>query len=422
MPFIKEHTRQYDVIVFGATGYTGKWTAEYIATNLPTDLKWAVAGRSESKLQAVVDECKLLNPDRILPGIEIASLDDEQLSVLAKKTCVLISTVGPYSLYGEHAFKACAETGTHYVDVTGETPWVHKMIMKYEKTAKASGAIMFPQSGIESAPADLCTWALAQAIRTELGVPTKDVTISLHTIASTPSGGTLSTVLSLFDVFSLKELVASNSPYAQSPIPHAEPTRPKVSLLQKVFGVRTIPNLGLLTTSAMGSTDIPVVERTWGLLSETPSRKDQFYGPNFVWAEYSKARNWLHGAIIHIVLFVSGLLLAFVPPFRTVVKRYIYQPGEGAKKEDTTKEELEFRGVATPDSEKFAGKQAYVRAWHHGGMYYLTGVFLAEIAATILQDDLKLDGGIYTPALLGQGLIDRIGKAGFNMEVKIIDA
>jgi short subunit dehydrogenase-like uncharacterized protein len=141
-----------------------------------------VAGRNESKLNALVEDCKKLNSDRLTPAIEIANLNDEDLRALAKKTCVLLTTVGPYSLYGEHAYKACAEEGTHYVDVTGEAAWVHKMIKKYEATAKKTGAILVPQAGIESAPADLITWALANTLRTELGSQTKDVTVSLHEV------------------------------------------------------------------------------------------------------------------------------------------------------------------------------------------------------------------------------------------------
>ncbi|KPM43505.1 hypothetical protein AK830_g3076 [Neonectria ditissima] len=422
MPLIKNHDRQYDIVVFGATGYTGKLTAEYITKNLPTDLKWAVAGRSEAKLQAVVDDCKRLNPDRIAPAIEVASLNAEELSALAKKTCVLVTTVGPYAVYGEHAFKACAEHGTHYVDVTGEAAWVHKMIKKYEETARASGAVLFPQAGVESSPPDLATWALAKAIRTELGVPTKDVKLSLHNISSTPSGGSLATALGLFDVFSIEEVKAASSPYAQSPISHAEPSRPKDSILEKILGVRTVPNLGMLTTSPMGSTDIAVVERTWGLLSETPSRKDQFYGPRFTWAEYLKTRNWLSGVFLHWMLMVGIVLLAFVPSVRALLKRRVFQPGEGAKREDTENEEIEYRGVAYPDSEKPIGKIAYCRTFHRGGMYYLTGMLLAETAATILEDDNELGGGIYTPACLGQGLIDRLDKAGLKFEVKLLDA
>ncbi|KIL84377.1 hypothetical protein FAVG1_12397 [Fusarium avenaceum] len=421
MPSIKDHGRQYDIIVFGATGYTGKLTAEHITTHLPTDLKWAVAGRNESKLKAVVEKCKEINSDRLPPAIEIASLSDNDLSALAKKTCVLLTTVGPYCLYGEHAYKACAEAGTHYVDVTGETPWVHKMIKKYEATAKKTGAILIPQAGLESAPADLYTWILAKALRTELGMKTKDVTISLHNLSSKPSGGTLATVLGIWDVFSLKELQAASSPYAQSPVPHKEPTRPKSTILQMIFGVRTVPNLGLLTTSVMGSTNVAVVERTWGLLSETPSRKEEFYGPNFVWAEHMKARNWLHGIFIHWILIIGGALIVSVTPLRSFLKKFVYQPGDGAQIEDTAKDEVEYRGIAYPDSDKPVGKAAFGRMWHSGGIYLLTGTLLAEIAATLLEDDVQLGGGSYTPACLGQGLVDRLEKSGLKSDVKIID-
>ena len=100
-----------------------------------------------------------------LAGIEICSLNDPDLNALAKKTCVLISTVGPFARYGEPVVKACAENGTHYLDVTGEVPWVLKMIRKYESAAASSGAIIIPQIGIESAPSDLVTWTLASLAR-----------------------------------------------------------------------------------------------------------------------------------------------------------------------------------------------------------------------------------------------------------------
>lgn len=274
------------------------------------------------------------------------------------------------------------------MDATGEFPWVHKMIKKYEATAKKTGAILVPQSGVESAPVDLGTWALAKAIRTELGAPTRDVTISLHKIrrvctyelircryadrghSSKPSGGTLATALGIWDIFTMQEVKEANSPYAQSPIPHREPMRPKDSILEKIFGVRTIPNLGLMTTSAMASTNIPVVERTWGLLSETPSRKDEFYGPNFTWSEHMKARNWLHGIFIHWLLLIGGMLVVSIPPLRAFVKNRVTQPGEGAKPEDTENDALEYRCIAYPDSEKTTGKAAYCRMWHHGGIYF----------------------------------------------------
>jgi short subunit dehydrogenase-like uncharacterized protein len=179
MPF-RKHDREYDLVVFGATGYTGKFTAESITTHLPINLKWAVAGRSRDKLSQVVAKCKSLNPDRRQPETEVCNLDHHDLDALAKKAFILISTVGPFGKYGEYAFKACAENGTHYIDVTGEVPYVARMIKKYEVTAKASGAMMFPQSGIESVPSDLLTWSMASAIRSKFSAPVGDVTVSLH--------------------------------------------------------------------------------------------------------------------------------------------------------------------------------------------------------------------------------------------------
>jgi short subunit dehydrogenase-like uncharacterized protein len=112
--------------------------------------------------------------------VEICTLDGNDLSALAKKTYILVTTVGPYGQYGEHAFKACAENGTHYLDATGEVPFVARMIRKYESVAKASGAIMFPQIGVDSAPSDLVTWSLAALNRSQFSAGTKDVTVSVH--------------------------------------------------------------------------------------------------------------------------------------------------------------------------------------------------------------------------------------------------
>jgi short subunit dehydrogenase-like uncharacterized protein len=110
----------------------------------------------------------------------VCNEDDVEVGDLARKTTVLITTVGPYSVYGEPAFKACAENGTHYLDCTGEVPWVYKMIKKYEAVAKMTGAIMIPQIGIESAPSDVLTWSLVSLIRSRLSVPTGQVIMSLH--------------------------------------------------------------------------------------------------------------------------------------------------------------------------------------------------------------------------------------------------
>lgn len=184
-----------------------------------------------------------------------------------------------------------------------------------------------------------------------------------------PSGGTISTVLSLFDNLTLSELLESGIPYAHSPVPHpAEPKRRETSIWQKLFGIHNVPNLGTLTTGLTGTTDQGVIERSWGLLSEIPSRKDQFYGPNFCWAEYSKPRNWLEGILTHWLLTVAVLLLT-IAPVRAIARKFAPEPGTGPSREDMDKEEVEWRGIANPDTESPVNKQAFVRAWYHGSMY-----------------------------------------------------
>lgn len=224
-------SRQYDLVLFGASGYTGKETAEHITKWFPTNLKWALAGRSESKLHSLVQELKQINPDRTPPGVEVTQLVKDELVELACKTTVLINTVGPYHKYSTPVVEACAENGTHYIDCTGELPWVKQMVERYHETAKKSGAIVrfafpsscrprllnilvdvivhvdadskkvIPQCGLESAPPDLLTYLLCRALRKQASVATKEVIYAVHTLKGVPSGGTWATGMGIFDEY-----------------------------------------------------------------------------------------------------------------------------------------------------------------------------------------------------------------------------
>ncbi|KAL8370110.1 hypothetical protein RB595_000470 [Gaeumannomyces hyphopodioides] len=417
-----QHSRQYDIVLFGATGYTGLYAAEYIAESLPTDLSWAIAGRSRDKLEKIATDLKAQHPDRSQPALEVCVLDDESLTALAKKTAILMTTVGPYCVYGEHAFKACAENGTHYLDVTGEVPWVLQMMEKYEGTAKSNGALMFPQIGIESAPSDLVAFSLASIIREKLGAQTGAVTLSFH-IDAAPSGGTIDTVFNVLDRFSLKELSRALKPYALSPVPRPNRPRPKPSLVRRLTGLVTVPGLGLLTTSFAGRTNVAIVERTWGLLATTSSRQPQAYGPNFSFREYMPAPSRLRGFAMHLAFALGGLMLVMTPsPLRRLVRRFLTQPGQGKSREEGAREGLQLRAVADADTTAEAAKQAYCEARFRGSMYHLTAIILVQAALSILEDydDLQLGGGIYTAACLGQPFIERLNNAGFRFETKII--
>ncbi len=124
-----------------------------------------------------------------------------------------------------------------------------------------------------------------------------------------------------------------------------------------------------MTTSIAGATDAAIVERSWGLLSSIPSRKDQFYGPNFTFSEYMKARSWLQGMAIHLGLGLAAVLLATMPPFRALMKRFVYAPGQGPDREEAKKDQVEYRGVGHPDLDGDVGKQSFCRAHFSGSTY-----------------------------------------------------
>ena len=178
----------------------------------------------------------------------------------------------------------------------------------------------------------------------------------------------MATVLGLFDVFSIKDFRNATRPFALSPVPNPNASAHS-SITATLTGLRNVPNLGLQTTSLAGSTDSPVVQRSWGLLSSIPSRQSEFYGPNFTFAEYMKPRNWFHGIAMHWGLVVASIFLT-IPMARRAVRHFVYKPGQGPDVEETKKQDIEFRGVAYPDLPDAAGKQAYCRAYFKGGMYY----------------------------------------------------
>ncbi|KAL8820606.1 MAG: hypothetical protein Q9191_007481 [Dirinaria sp. TL-2023a] len=405
--------RQYELILLGASGYTGKLCAEYIAKNLPTDLKWAVAGRSSSKLSSLIHELKSYHQDRAQPEVEIATLSTEDLDILTRSTTLLINTIGPYHLYSSPVVEACAKNGTHYLDVTGESPWVLEMIERYHATAEKTGAIIIPEIGIESAPSDMLTWSLATFFREKFSLGTEEIIGSLHRINGRPSGGTMATVLTIQDTYGLKGIAKATRPWAMSSIHGPKPVK-KTSFLTKLFGVRTVPGLGVLTTSIAGATNRAIVQRSWSLLDQ-----GKYYGSRFQYNEYATVRNAVVGAMVHFALIFGAVALSF-RPFRYLVQKLVYAPGEGDSKENTRNEAIEWRALARADENSASPKRAFGRFRWDGGHYYLTGLLLAEAAMVILRDRKAgnaYTGGVLTPATLGQPFVDRMREAGVILQV-----
>ena len=221
----------------------------------------------------------------------------------------MINTVGPYHLYSSPVVEACAKNGTHYLDATGESPWVLEMIEKYHEIAKANHAIIIPENAVESAPSDLLALALVNVIRRELSVGTKEVIVSLHDFKGTPSGGTLATILTIMDHYSLKQIRKSSGSWVTSPITGSK-SQSSHSWISNLLGIQFVPGLGTLTSSIAAAPNISVVQRSWGLLDG-----GKLYGSRFQYHEYMRVRNSVAGIAIHFALAFAGLALIF-PPIR----------------------------------------------------------------------------------------------------------
>jgi hypothetical protein len=213
----------------------------------------------------------LISRDTPKIDIETCELDKGQLLKLAQKTKLIVATVGPFVKYGEPVLAACAESGTHYLDCTGEVPWIYNMISKYHETAKKNGAIIIPECGLDSVPADLMSFAITSYIRKTLNAPTANVVMSLYDSKTGVSGGTAHTIVGLFDEFSLTHMAKSMEPFS-SQIPtsifmpnslsfarYASPSVAGVSMPPPSLPASVSASLPLKMTSAAAESVSPVI-------------------------------------------------------------------------------------------------------------------------------------------------------------------
>jgi short subunit dehydrogenase-like uncharacterized protein len=383
--------RELDLVLFGATGFTGRLTAEYLARHRPDGLRWALAGRSRDKLEAVREHLATVD-DALgdLPLLTADVTDDVSLKEIAHRARVVITTVGPYLLYGEPLVAACAEAGTDYVDLTGEPEFVDRMYVAHHATARDSGARLVHACGFDSIPHDLGAYFT-------VGLLPDDVPISLRGVvraSGMPSGGTFHSAMT--------QMSRSRQTRAATAARRSVEPRPDGRSSRAVSGKPHHDSVLGRWLLPLPTIDPMVVARSGAALTA--------YGPEFRYSHYAGAKT-LRYAVGGAAAVAALGVAAQVPPLRRGLLDRIKQ-GDGP---DPARR---ARSWFTVDFVGEGGGQT-VRTRISGGDpgYDETAKMLAESALCLIHDpNPATSGQVTTAQAMGDALTARLTAAGIKLE------
>ena len=397
-----------DLVVYGASGFTGRLVAEAVARRAPTGLRWALAGRDAGRLAAVRDALGA----HVDAEVVVADAGDaDALGALARRSRAVVTTVGPYARYGTPLLAACAEAGTDYADLTGEPLWMRESVDRFDRVARASGARIVHACGFDSVPSDLGVLALQRAALERHGRPCHGVVHVVESMSGGVSGGTVASAFELLERVArdpaARTALADPDLLAPGGAPSADP----------VGGWLPLRHEGIEGWSApfvMARTNAKVVRRTRLLLGEP-------WG-DVRYLERLAAPTWARAAAIGAVT-VTAVGLLRIGPLRAALRRWLPAPGAGPSR--GVREAGSFRtrlvglvaGVAEPvvvrvEGDADPGYEATARMLAEVGLGLATGAFDAGPVG-------RVSAGVSTPAVVGGGtLIERLAEVGVRVVVE----
>lgn len=401
--------RTYDIVLYGASGFVGRQTVAYFAQHAGVQaagLRWALAGRNRGKLEQVQRE---VGGAAMQAGLVVAAADDASaLDELAANAAVVLSTAGPFSLYGTELVAACVANGTHYVDITGETPWVAGLIAQHHAQARSRGVRIVPFCGFDSVPSDIGTWMMMQAMQQRHQVPASSVKAA-HSLRGGLNGGTFASVANILGgpgarQFADPFLLDPPGPRPADVKAHADVALPTHDADFKAW----------LAPFFMAPINTRVVRRSAALLD---------YGPAFGYQEYLRVGGGLLGGAGAAAMSAgmgAGQLAMTLAPVRRLAARAAPKPGEGPSESAMNAGWFRCELVAR----SAAGKVLRGRVAGQGDPgNRATTKMLCESALALALDFDTLPGGahlggVLTPAsALGEALVRRLRLAGLVLEV-----
>ncbi len=399
--------KEFDLIVFGATGFTGRLVAEYLTTTYGAQVRWAMAGRNAAKLAEVRS---LIGAPESIPLITVDAGDAASLAALVARTKVVITTVGPYQLYGEALIRACAQAGTDYVDLCGEPGWMAHMIPQLDAPARQSGARIVFSCGFDSIPFDLGVLFLQEQSMQRFGKPMQRVHGLVRVMKGQMSGGTLASALATIERMGRDPELARTmvNPFALTP-GFKGPKQPG-------SGAASYDDWASSWTGpfVMAAINTKNIHRTNALRAHA-------WGSDFIYDERMMTGDGEKGLRRAKALArstrVQNILLAFAPT-RALLRRFaLPKPGEGPDKNarEAGRYDLLFIGE-TADGQRL---RVCVKGDRDPG-YGSTCKMISEAALCLAQDLDKTAGGVWTPgSLMGNALIQRLEKnAGLTFAIE----
>ena len=385
--------REFDVVIFGASGYTGKLVAEYMHDQYGDDqsIKYAIAGRNIEKLFEVKKDLKLNEDITIL---KVDSTDLDSLDKMTTSARCILTTVGPYQLYGSKLVESCAKNGTDYVDLTGEPGWMYEMINAHKETAQKSGARIVFSCGFDSIPFDLGVYFVQKAAKEKFGKPAPHVRGRVKAMNGEFSGGTIASLGATMSTLKEKpELIkVLSNPF---------------SLTEGFEGPSQLDDSKPLLDEKMNMWLAPFVMAPINTknIHRSNALFDHAYGEEFCYDEMMIAGEGDEGEQIAKEMSSGNPMGGNNAP----------QPGEGPSKESREQGNYHLLFFADLEEESIVARVT-------GNMdpgYGSTSKMIVESALCLVKDCSDLAGGIYTPApSMGEKLIDRlIKKAGLTFDI-----
>ena len=410
--------RERDIVVLGATGFTGALVAEYLVRRGLGDLRLGLAGRDREKLEQVRQRLAQIDPAAAdLPLLIADSFDRASLDALARDTKVLCTTVGPYSKYGEQTVAACAAHGTHYCDLTGEPQFVRRMIDAHHENAHATGARIVNCCGFDSIPSDLGAFMLYRAFQQQggqaQGGQVQRVRNFLGSSRGGVSGGTIASALNMIDEARRDRDVRAAVMNPYSLYPQGEPPGPDG---RDQMSVHHDADLGAWTAPfIMAMINAKIVRRSNALLGFA-------YGREFHYSESMRTgrgfKGMLVAGVVSTVIGIGTSAMA-ITPLRRIAQRKLAKPGSGPSQAQRDRGHFRFQLIG--DGVDAEGKPLQIRGRVEGKGdpgYHGTAIMLGESALSLAFDSLDSPGGVRTPAsTMGDALLGRLRAAGMTFEV-----